>query len=408
MKKITKKPNPPGANTVNAKYGNQPGGNQKKPSFSELPKHNQESYNPNQNTSNNPQGSYPYNPNYPQYSNPPPFYNNPSEGFQGYGTTNNPNIQNFSNTYNNVGSSPLQAPPSISSHNFTTQNSGFNTSMTPPNSNYGTQQISNPPPIINPPPPPIINPPPFNAPPPLIGGISSLTLPPQLINKTPSNIEPPPPINIPKFDLAKELCVYCKQSGVQLILPDCYHLCHLFCYVENNKCPECKGEERIIEIPYVVDMKKCALCRVESNLLACFNCEKQYCFICVNNKTIEGCCDNIKNSLDKYKSSCPGCFYTIGYDNFVPIKCKEHDALCKKCWNLSVAIGKCIIGCEIENSMAYYCHCEACDENEIKYFGEFVCPNNCEVCDFCQSIQILKCLRKKQEISCPCCENIED
>lgn len=396
MKKVT----PLKKNPVKAKIGNQPGGPQKKPTMPELVY--DQSYQNTPNNSGNTTSSYPdytnnSNVEYPYYDSlPNDSAQNPQKSYTI--SSINPNYPpQYANTNPHQ---PLHTPPSMPNYNpnYNHSNPGADaTVISPPpfiNSNTNSGFIPHPPPILT-------------APPPITG--PSLTLPSYLLNPPPQvKIEAPPIVNSPKPDFSIELCVYCKQIGVQLILPNCYHLCHLHCYVEDNKCPECKGEERVVEIPYVVDMEKCAICRVTSNLLNCFECGKKYCFICVSNKIQEGCCGDIKNSLDKYKRSCPGCLYTIGYDNFVPIRCKEHDTLCKKCWNLGVAVGKCVMGCELECSMAYYCHCDACDENEIKYFGDFVCPNNCEICDFCQSIQILKCLKRKQDISCPSCEFIED
>lgn len=351
-----------------------------------------------------------------QYSQPPPIggtqYGQPSPiGSTQYGQP--PPI-----SYTNSSANQFSLPPTITTPSFAPppQISAF--SPQPPPISSGNMQFTPPPPISSgnmqfSPTPPIVtgNPPVITgansfAPPPPINSLF-IPPPPPPINLGPSLIAPPPQIILQeKFDISTEKCVFCSEQGVNLILPDCYHLCHLLCYLKSKICTKCDdGAEKKIDIPYVVDMEKCAFCRDKSNLLMCKECKKQYCFICVSNKKLENCCDSITKTLEDYKNECPGCLCTMSYKNFIAFRCKDHDVLCKKCWNISFTKEKCVMGCELPIPMAYYCLCDACDKMQIKYFGDFVCPDDCQVCDSCQTIQFLRCCKDKKDPICAICNN---
>ncbi|OMJ81317.1 hypothetical protein SteCoe_18240 [Stentor coeruleus] len=290
-----------------------------------------------------------------------------------------PQINTSNIVHPQINTSNISSPPIIASQNMPFQ--------PPPNINFGSSQFAPPPPIIT-------------------GNSSFISSPPPISNISP--IIPPPPTIIlqEKMNLSTEKCVFCSEQGVNLILPDCLHLCHLPCYIKYKVCAKCNdGVEKKIEIPYVVDMQKCAFCRDNTNLLMCKECNKQYCFICVSSKKLEKCCESITTNLDDYKTQCQGCLCIMSYKNFISLKCKDHDVLCKKCWNISFTKEKCVMGCKLPISMGYYCLCEGCDKMQIKYFGDFVCPDNCMVCDSCQTMQFLRCCKDKKDPICAICNN---
>jgi hypothetical protein len=213
--------------------------------------------------------------------------------------------------------------------------------------------------------------------------------------------------SIKKFDTVKQFtenkCEYCKQPSVNYVTK-CRHFYHINCfthvYFYLQSCVACNTKISIPGLPHLTE-NECFRCKIKTNLIKCDDCRLSYCFICLQNSNIKVCCQGSLKNLDYLFVECPGCNYPRSYSDIFPMRCKGHGLLCKKCYNLSVAARKCVLGCDLQFPGAIYCDCEACTKRDFKYFDEFVCPNNCTVCDPCSRQYNLH--RRNQEKSCVYC-----
>lgn len=215
-----------------------------------------------------------------------------------------------------------------------------------------------------------------------------------------------PPQYIPEKTLEEILsecvCGFCGQGQVNMILPECYHSCHLICFKANNFVCGCG---KFQEVEGVNNSQTCKICSGKNNLISCANCRSNHCFLCIVNKDLAGCCEYLKNCLDQVKVSCPGCWSITSYSNIMPIKCKNHEVICMNCWNIGASQKKCVLGCEMPYELLNFCTCKACTLTDMKYCGNFKCPDHCEVCDFCQTQYSLKMFKEKRPLQCVYCGN---
>ena len=174
------------------------------------------------------------------------------------------------------------------------------------------------------------------------------------------------------------------------------------CLLDNNGNCTCGTAPDILGLP-VKKIGGCSVCSSNSNIIACKGCQTLYCYLCVASKELTGCCAWIRKNLENEYTECPGCLGITRFCDIVPLKCQEHELLCKKCWNLGVACGKCIFGCELACKAGFYCHCNSCDKNEIQFFGEFYCPN-CQVCDVCQNRYMIFNEQARDPYKCVNCD----
>ena len=366
----------------------------------------------------------------------------------------NPNFFSTIDSQPMSGNTPKSFPPPVienQTYNPSINNFGYqdfpqamNSSIPPP---IYTQNINNPgnasfpsgthnsfpPPIYNMPPPinfngstpflpsfgnnlpPPVYPPsePTTAPPP----IPDYTLPPPLPG---IHYDPPyypeqpehPPQQIIKEKTIEEifnenLCIFCNNPKPNLVLDECRHFCHLKCFkLADYVCQLCQVHKDIEGLNLSDNNSYiCSLCSAESNIISCKgeNCNKKYCFLCISNHNLQKCCGEIKNNLKNETTSCPSCLTDIKYDKIAPLRCPNHSLLCMKCWNLGVATDRCILGCELSFKFSLYCNCVACEQKEIKYLDNYQCPNECPVCDFCQTQHSMAKRKLKAPPSCASC-----
>lgn len=262
-----------------------------------------------------------------------------------------------------------------------------------------------------------IPPPPLN----ITGAYKPLPANFSTVNINSNAFMPPPPtislspIQIKDFFtvLKESTCLVCNQSNPNF-LSSCKHLYHIKCIdkLKSSKCVKCSEaiKSDYLDIP---SNNNCHNCLSAFNLFPCNNCNKKSCISCIMLRNLQSCCGNIEKNKVKLYQQCPGCFYDRSICDLVLNTCITHNFLCKKCWNLSARIGKCILGCAIE-TMRFpdIIRCPECFKFEIKYFGEYLCPDgSCEDCEKCMSKRFLaipKCIPY-----CTCTEpmikkNVED
>ena len=201
-------------------------------------------------------------------------------------------------------------------------------------------------------------------------------------------------------------CGYCNNPSVDAITT-CRHYVHLNClsyyYFYAKSCPTCKTELKIPGLK-VLDINKCEICKNIYNLIQCNQCNIKHCLTCINTRNLNyQCCREIKYDLQNIYFQCPGCEYDRPCTDFTAITCRGHSLLCKMCWNASVEQKKCILGCEISFSGGYFSRCFVCKQVELKYFGDSVCPNNCDVCGPCVRQDILRGMIEIVKPSCVYC-----
>jgi hypothetical protein len=192
-------------------------------------------------------------------------------------------------------------------------------------------------------------------------------------------------------------CIYCNTNNIDYIIPICKHLCHYNCFKNANYI--CKKADNSVDNQEEI----CSICLYDKNIIKCTECKKRYCYICILNRNLDKCCEVLNEKSKDIKTTCPGCLISSPYSEMSPIKCKSHEFLCKKCFNLSIKLKTCILGCELVNELSYNCTCKACGIKDIKYFGNYYCPDKCEVCDTCQTGYILRNSTKKEDPLCAYC-----
>lgn len=175
-------------------------------------------------------------------------------------------------------------------------------------------------------------------------------------------------------------CEECQNVDIDLILLECRHSYHISCFYQY--CKKCDAPRTVTTKP-LIDPKICFICSSASNIIHCETCQTPYCFLCVNHKVLPDCCKPILQKLSQYSTQCPGCEFTLPYSEFCQVKCKSHDLLCIKCWNLGVIRNLCVLGCEIKLNLAKRCLCAICQESKPAYLDSKKCEN-CEVCLDCQ------------------------
>ncbi|OMJ89833.1 hypothetical protein SteCoe_7914 [Stentor coeruleus] len=271
----------------------------------------------------------------------------------------------------------------------------------------------------------VVLPPPLNIPVSTVNN-SFLTMNP--ISNTFTSPPPPiislPPIQIKDiFTVLKEsTCLLCNESNPNF-LSSCKHLYHIKCIkkLQSTKCIKKLQSSKCVKCPEIIkngwldipSANNCHNCLSAFNLFSCNNCNKKSCISCIMHRDLQGCCGDFEKNKIKLYQQCPGCFYDRSICDLVINTCTTHNFLCKKCWNLSTKIGKCILGCYIGNMrFPDIIQCPECYEFEIKYYGEYLCPDkSCESCDKCmtkRSVSVPECIPY-----CMCTEpmikkNIED
>ena len=329
------------------------------------------------------------NINYPQsYTNPTsqpnPFSTNTvySENQSGYGnyTTNNsfnvnpsmPSLLNPSQGYNEYYNNP---PHQNTYTNYNSELAGYSSI------NYNPEPLQpNPPPQLNPPLPP--------------------PLPPQLN---------PPPKPKPQMDyeqlktsyLQDLPCSSCAKPEIELFLPDCNHPYHISCF--EHYCKVCGAPKEIDQLKKRA-ASFCQICQNDNNLLNCETCGKIFCFLCLFQRIDEkSCCALVETQLQGLENLCPGCEYVMEYSKFIPIGCKGHALLCKKCLCLGMMAGKCVLGCRVKIDLKDIVNCQSCGNKEIGYRGDFEC-GQCSICYKCQWQENLK-NGKNQKFNCVFCSD---
>ncbi|OMJ95506.1 hypothetical protein SteCoe_1103 [Stentor coeruleus] len=229
--------------------------------------------------------------------------------------------------------------------------------------------------------PEIIPSPPSITTPIITTNLATINMPPPIITLTPIQIKD-------FFIILKEsTCLVCNDFNPNF-LSSCKHLYHINCIkkLKSSKCVKCSEviENEWFDIPLA---NNCHNCSSTFNLLSCNDCNKKSCVSCILLRNLQGCCGNLEKNKIKLCQQCPGCFYDRSICDLVLNTCVTHNFLCKKCWNLSTRIGKCILGCEL-GIMGFpdIIRCPECYEFEIKYFGEYLCPDSsCEDCEKCMA-----------------------
>jgi hypothetical protein len=237
---------------------------------------------------------------------------------------------------------------------------------------------------------------------------------PPIQSSPPSNLPPPnPPPNLPppnpplNPNLSSDLtgndlkCIICEQTSIDYLIPTCKHFCHLACYKNNQSC---KCQINSANAPF---SPFCYRCTDKNIIQACETCNKSYCYLCITNLNLVECCKSIQDNVDNIKIKCPGCLIDRSLSNIVPIKCKTHNLVCKKCWNIGSELNKCLI-CDEKYDLGIFCNCSKCNLKNIKYIGEYHCTQNCDVCEFCQTMEILeKSINKEAPVCADCGEELE-
>ena len=231
-------------------------------------------------------------------------------------------------------------------------------------------------------------------------------IPPSINSILPSNNSPLPEPEIRRSleEMLKEkLCNYCGLKDPSLILPDCFHFYHIECLKKNKfLCGICNYFSNIEGISKE-NLDSCKICSEKSYLISCRNCKEKYCFFCVTNRNLGDCCNSTKEYVAGEVTTCSGCLTKTPFSEIIPIKCDNHGLICKKCWNISAGNKECIFGCKRMYDFAFYCKCETCDDFSIKFIGSHSCPENCEVCDSCQTQYTISELKKRSPLHCVNC-----
>ena len=220
----------------------------------------------------------------------------------------------------------------------------------------------------------------------------------------------PPPINpyvAPKpkdiFEsLLDEICIICKSKNPNFV-SKCEHFYHINCLMEiasqDTKCIKCQNSINLEGIE-IISADSCQVCSRRHTLWACKNCMKNYCYFCIARGITTECCKDISKNMKDLTTKCVGCRMNRFFSDFVPISCPDHSLLCKKCWNLGIELGRCLLGCNILFKLSEYVQCCCCHKNGTRYYGEWVCHNDCQVCEFCQVKSIINA---GDNIRCPAC-----
>ena len=309
------------------------------------------------------------------------------------------------NVFNN---NPDPLPPLI--------NELFNYGNLPPPINEPFN-YANPPPPINEPlnyansPPPINEP--FNyvnSPPPINELFNHPNTPPPLLNRQYSGTITPPPLENPLIKsqiiqdiytaLSNEECEICEKPNPNYI-SKCGHYFHISCLsTSENFCVVCKTDLNL-KIFNKKPQDSCNVCGNEFSLFSCLECHKNSCFFCITEKKVKNCCISLTKQLKTLQQKCPGCQHLRNLNDLVPISCKTHSLLCKKCWNLGKSLKACIICSEMHENFTEYVNCKNCGDSEIKYYGEYICMNNCLICEHCQTLFIIA--NQKSPKTCVVC-----
>lgn len=178
-------------------------------------------------------------------------------------------------------------------------------------------------------------------------------------------------------------CCKCGFGEIDLVLTGCRHTYHLKCF--NNFCDKCNINAEINPLPKKSPKDSgCRYCGSDENLLLCNYCNLNTCFLCISSKLLPDCCENCFENLGAYDSECPACNCKQSYEHFLPIKCRQHPLLCKKCLSLSISIKCCVLGCKLPTSFSDNRNCELCNEYKKPFYSEYKCKNDCRICETCQ------------------------
>lgn len=207
--------------------------------------------------------------------------------------------------------------------------------------------------------------------------------------------------------LQDENCEYCKQNQPDYLSP-CKHYYHINCLFslanENSACVKCR-EPFNFTFFQKPDKNLCQICKNTLNLCACDTCQKKLCYFCIctqrQSKEIDDCCNHTLLKSKEISVKCPGCEKNRWFGDIVPIPCDIHNLLCKMCWNLNINLGRCILGCQLAANLGDYIECSLCGETEIKYYGDFICPQRCSVCNECQMRTLI--FTSYKDPACPSC-----
>lgn len=215
--------------------------------------------------------------------------------------------------------------------------------------------------------------------------------PPIPIVPPPLKLEPAEPIKTIYEVLKDENCLKCTKPDPDYV-SDCKHLYHLECLIQmptnEFNCYSCREK---INLSFLIKkrIEACNSCQDLRNLNTCKDCNTSYCYCCLSNTNLLKCCKNFQDP-DSVRVLCPGCCTGKPFRDIVPIDCQVHSFLCKKCWSFGTGIGRCLFGCMMNVKFENRIECSVCSQNGIPYRGELVCENNCETCEICQSLYLLK------------------
>jgi hypothetical protein len=201
---------------------------------------------------------------------------------------------------------------------------------------------------------------------------------------------PNEPLNIPQY-LQTQLCSKCNTAYPNFIT-DCKHLFHYQCFFQEyyyfKHCPECHTSLNIPEMR-TLNYQVCFACKTNKNILPCNGCWQSVCFVCLQTKPLNQCCSSLKACLLNTSILCPGCECAYSYLDFIPVRCGDHEVLCKKCWNSCFLNKKCLFGCTFTGSEGLYISCSTCESTQLKHFSNKLCQHDCEVCSSCMDLHNL-------------------
>ena len=192
--------------------------------------------------------------------------------------------------------------------------------------------------------------------------------------------------------LAETSCEYCRGMNPSY-LASCGHYYHLECLSEvakrGSNCITCATHLDLHVFP-IKTKNECQICCSYSNLTTC-SCGSNYCYFCIrygseimNNEMNYDCCKLLVKLRTGICINCPGCEMQRFFEDIVPISCPTHNLLCKKCWSLGVSLNQCIFGCNLSSKLEEIINCQVCRGKDKRYYGEFICPQHCLVCEECQ------------------------
>lgn len=203
----------------------------------------------------------------------------------------------------------------------------------------------------------------------------------------------------------KTNCEYCHYIGVDCVT-HCKHFYHLRCltlsYFYRKACWNCNAPFEIKGLD-VLKPYQCFICQSQFNLVNCMNCKKSHCTTCISSHELVGCCRESALNLQYFVFECPGCNFERTYEDLAKVRCPTHPLLCKMCWNACAYNKKCILGCELNFAAGYFIECKACRKKGLRYFGNEICLNSCDVCEACMRQHYLKENLSGRSVSCVYC-----